>query len=433
MSNTNFLYNLLKRRDEEVYSRFIELNTKLDNEKFIFIFPYEFKFNDYTSLDSLLIQLQILLHKIKLPFNKKFVIENYYNKLFNAHDINLKVTFDLSKTVFIGNLELLMVHNLGYFCYKLTDQKVKVIFNSEKIDWLTTWNFFNHYYEWGEKNDETKNIFQSTHIRDSEKLIPIRKISDFSDVDKTVRYFFAKKIITLLEAQYGMSESLIHNFVTDVISEMCQNIPQHSKSIGFIIVHAHMQEIYLFSMPLEYKKFMRDKKVCSYIRQIFEKHKVALSNAAEIIISHGRGYAIRDGKIQYIIKDTGTMLNIYAESNRIPDIEIALSDCGIGIRQSLYNRYPNTYENKTHYQVIKEVLEGEFMRPEHQHNGGILRAREFVEAFGGRILIRSVCAKAGNMQNSVYHDYDKDWRFFPGTQVSILIPRLSVKKLNRGL
>jgi len=352
------LCQMLKQRDEETYRRFAETNASSEDQIFTVVFPTDFKFQYYRSLDSILIQLQILLCQVGQSYRTDCDIEDYYERLFQRQRGSKPLRFDLSRTSFIGDLELTMIHTLGYFCQKLSCCKIQTMFNLDKIEWMSRWNFFEHYDEWGEVGDDVKHMLLYPDTRDSERLIPIRKISDYSDVDRTAGELIeAKKITDLLKKQYGMDGRLIHGFVTDVISEICQNIPEHSKSLGFIIVHAHPE------LP----------------------------------------------------------------DQRIPDIEISISDCGIGIRQSLLDRYPSRYENESHHKVIKSVLEGRFPMPHGQHRGGILRAKDFVGQFGGRIDIRSICAKAGNL--SSYDDYDtpaRFWRFFPGTQVRIMIPRLSV-------
>ncbi len=353
-------------------------------------------------------------------------VEEYYENI-KGRGEGIEISFDLTKTKFVGDLELLMIHILGYFCKDLTEKKVDVEFNKEKIKWLRQWNFFDNYYEWGLGNKDI--MIPSVKGRDSERVISIRKIEDFNDVDRTVASVFSAKVKNLLVKEYGMDETLIRQFVSDVISEITQNIPQHSQSIGFVMAHAHMQERFLFDidnidfMDILYRKID--------IKRIFENNNINLNCRYEIIPNYISRTVEIIGDAKYLIKHLGPIVRVYEISDRIPNIEIAIADGGIGIRQSLYNRAPKYYKNKSHYASIKEVLEGKFIKPKNENRGGILRAREFVESFGGSISIRSICARASNINNKIYHDYDehwKTWRFFPGTQVSILIPRLSVNK-----
>lgn len=341
----------LREIDKDVWIQFNMVNNPSNND-FTFIFPKILIFY-FKSFESVLYQLYFFLKKIGCPFKKFMNIDEYYNKLYRGK-YNIKVIFDLSMTSFIGELEMLMIHILGNFCHKITGREVTVKFNLDKIGILRRWNFFEHFWDWGETERGQKRIKLFSSVWDSDVLLPIRKIVDHSDVGATLDTILVTKIKSMLERDYGMDYELIDIFVSDVISEICNNIPDHSKSLGFILVHAR---------PLKEK--------------------------------------------------------------RIPNIEIVISDCGIGIRQSLYNRFPKLYRNKTHFKVIEEVLKGQFPYPKNESHGGILRARNFVDKFNGTIFIRSICAKAGNKGNIT--DYDMAWRFFPGTHVNILIPRISLK------
>jgi hypothetical protein len=318
------------------------------SDSFTFIFPKELVYYNYIIL---LAQLNELLNKIECPFNNQTSILGYYNKLFKI-GYNGTVEFDLSETEYLGNLEILMLHILGDFCHKLTDQKVilKISKSNSLLDILIRWNFFEHFEDWGKLGSELNvNIFQPR--KDSNVLLPIRKISKHQDVGSTIDKMTRKKVKKMLERDWGMDENVIDYFSMDVLSEICDNIPRHSKSDGFIMVHAHPQ--------LDMRR---------------------------------------------------------------PNIEIAISDGGIGIKQSLYDRYPSIYANSSNYEVVNDVLKGDFPYPRAENHGGIFRARRFVDEFQGKIFIRSICAKAGNFKKP--QEKDRNWKFFPGTHVNIMIPRI---------
>jgi len=353
-----FLLDLLKTRDSEVYNKFTENNKLFSNSSFEFIFPKKVLFKQYRTLDPIVIQLQILLTKMGIPFNLHYDISSYYDSLPNndQHEIN----FNFSNTEYIGNLELLMILQLGQFCKRLTNKKVKVTFPNDSgrfISLLKRWNFIKYFSEWGTSDVIKGNFYYSDEDKYSIFLIPIKKIRGYHHVNKFADEFFKTKVNQLLKEHYGMNTNLINYFVSDVISEICQNIPEHSRSTGFIMVHAH---------PVK--------------------------------------------------------------ANKLPEIEIAISDGGIGIKGSLMEREKAVYESKSHYDTIKEVLNGNFISPDKKEHGGILRARQYVESFNGEIHIRSICAKSSNRGNPIYEDYDKYWRFFPGTQISIWIPRKALQK-----
>lgn len=347
----------LRNIDKKAFEGFNKAN-KPDVKDFTFVFPEKLIFK---SFDSVTTQLSHFLRKIGHPFTIHVDIEEYYKAIF-SEEYPGKVIFDLSKTSYIGELEILMIHILGQFCQKITRKQVIVRFNQDKIGFLARWNFFEDFWEWGQI--ENSKIFEETFFystTDSDVLLPITKIADYPDVGTTINRLTVTKIKNMLIRAYGMDKKLIDAFTTEVISEICQNIPQHSKSTGYILVHA-------------------------------------------------RG-----------LKPD--------EDEKIPNLEIAISDWGIGIKQSLYNRFPDIYRRKKHFEIIEEVLEGKFPTLTDENHGGILRARQFVDGFGGIIFIRSICGKAGNKHFTP--DYDKNWRFFPGTHVNILIPALAVKNRNR--
>jgi len=349
----NFLLKKLEKLNYVVYRRFMLANNYRLNE-FTFIFPEEFWFQK-SSFEVIGYQLQIFLDKHCYSYHTKFNIKEYYEKLFNLKG-KIRIILDLSKTYYIGDLEILMLIVLGRFCYKISKLEVLVKFNPEKIDILKRWNFFEHFWEWGEPYPKLSETYFAPQRWMSDVLIPIREIAEYDDVTNTIDSFWVKKIIDMLKRDYDMDEEIIDTFVTDVISEICNNIYQHSHDIGFILVHAHRQQT----------------------------------------------------------------------KKDIPNIEIAISDCGIGIKQSLQNRFPLVYANKKHHEIIVEVLDGNFPYPEDEAHGGILRARKFADNFGGHIFIRSICAKGGN--KGFFTDKDSFWGFFPGTHVNILIPRRKLKK-----
>jgi hypothetical protein len=161
-----------------------------------------------------------------------------------------------------------------------------------------------------------------------------------------------------LEREYGMDTDLVRDFVADVVSEICQNITEHSSGRGTVLAHARRP---------------------------------------------------RDSDV-----------------SNVPNIELAISDNGIGIRESLARKHGGTYTRSPHLNVIRDVLSGAVPQPEGENRGGILRARQYVDRFEGLIFIQSICAKASNKPPNT-HDFDHYWRFFPGTHVSILIPRRGMR------
>ncbi len=344
-TNIEFLpYNL------NTYKSFFKKN-KEGSKYFTFVFPFRFNFR-FECFNNLLFQFQAFLKDLKKPFSTYINIEEYYENLFNL-TYKKSIVFDLSKTLFIGELEILMLHILGKFCYKITQKKIIVKLSMDTLLFLRNWNFFKHFHEWGVlEEDYSQNL--SPLVFKSNVLLRIRKITNRSDLGAALTKILVRTIQDILMNEYGMHKGDIKKFASDVVSELCTNIYRHSKSEGFIMVHARDRNSY--------------------------------------------------------VKD--------------PNIEISIVDGGIGIRQSLLNKFPDIYKNKQHFTVIQEVLSGRFPEnayPKNETHGGIKIARKYVDKFNGLIFIRSICSKAGNQTYPL--DFDKPWRFLPGTHINILIPR----------
>lgn len=335
----------------KIYRRFLKANSSV-NSFFTIVFPDLLSFY-YENFDLLLYQLEIFLEHIGIPFQAQRNIEDFYSNLFTSK-YSGEIIFDLSQTKYIYALEMLNLLILGNFFYEISKKTILVKMTMPVVEFLAGFNFFEHFIEWGELEENfAVELLSST--QSDPVLLPIRKISNYSDVGATLDNIYVKAIESILIRDYGMNKTLIKSFVIKVISEICNNIPQHSKGEGYIMVWSRW----------------------------------------------------------------------FSKGDDLPNIEIAISDFGIGIRQSLYNRFPKEYKNESHYQVIKDVLVGNFPYPDDESHGGILRARQFVDNLNGQIYIRSICAKAGN--RSYPEDIDEDWRFLPGTQVNILIPKLAIK------
>ena len=77
------------------------------------------------------------------------------------------------------------------------------------------------------------------------------------------------------------------------------------------------------------------------------------------------------------------------------------------------------------------IIAGKAPKKTKDNRGGIFRANDYLRPLGGTFHIRSICARASNRDEKEFPsdvDFDRSWRFFPGTHVIIQIPRMGLLK-----
>lgn len=184
--------------------------------------------------------------------------------------------------------------------------------------------------------------------RESDVLLEITRVEsslDIHDIVTTVKRRAGK----ILNKHLKYNSSDIDKFLV-AVSEVCQNIPEHSKSTGWVGI----------------QKYFYGKRLSKNVAKI------------------------------------------------------AVMDLGIGMRKSL-GRKSWTDE----VAINKALFEGVSRHKEVGRGHGLIRVKGLVEAWGGKITIRSGTAKAGLFPVWDSEKVPRRLHHLPGTQVSIVLPELS--------
>lgn len=183
--------------------------------------------------------------------------------------------------------------------------------------------------------------------RASDVLLEITKIERSLDIHEIVtRVKIRAKRILKKHLNYNSED--IDKFLV-AISEVCQNIPEHSKSTGWVGV----------------QKYFYEKRLSKNV------------------------------------------------------VKIAVMDLGIGMKKSLGRR-----RWSDEVAIRKALFEGVSRHKEVGRGHGLVRVRGLVEAWGGKLAIRSGTAKAGVFPAWDSEKVRRPLPNFPGTQISIVLPQL---------
>lgn len=182
----------------------------------------------------------MVLKVIKLNDNLKdaFSFENVindYNKFF--YD-NIEA-IDMSQVSFIDPYSLIGLLLIGKVYLRLTGNKLKLInFNDDILNYCLRMNFF----DYGifdtinlEKYKKRKSLKVSNRLLEIIE-IPAKESEGIKVIGKIINIFRERAKYILVP---WFSESVIDYFIT-VISEICQNIYEHSMDSGFIAIQTYL-------------------------------------------------------------------------------------------------------------------------------------------------------------------------------------------------
>jgi anti-sigma regulatory factor (Ser/Thr protein kinase)/anti-anti-sigma regulatory factor len=184
------------------------------------------------------------------------------------------------------------------------------------------------------------------------KLTKIEGSQDIHNIVNDVR----ESAASILQSYLNYDEESIASFLV-ALSEICQNIPEHSQDIGLIGIQKYF-----------YKRRLNK--------------------------------------------------NV---------VKIAVMDIGIGIRESLRPRFDlNLGQAWSDLMALEKVLlEGVSRYDDPGRGQGLIRVRELIEKWNGRISIRSHTAKV-----MILPQWDRSrsrqncLHYFPGTQINIILPEI---------
>ncbi len=138
---------------------------------------------------------------------------------------------------------------------------------------------------------------------------------------------------------------------------------------------------------------------------------VALSEVCQNIIEHSgsKGYV---GIQKYFFQNLGKNV-----------VKIAVSDTGVGFRGSLSQRF---YIKDDLDAIEKALLEGASRYADEGRGHGLAAVRRFVTEWDGKLSIRSGTARLSILPSwSKGKEREKGLTFFPGSQISIMLPAVS--------
>lgn len=265
-----------------------------------------------------------------------------------------ELSIDLSTASFIDPYGMVGILKLGHY---LKNQNIKlslILPQSDVLNYMLRLDFFKYasFFLQEEKPLLTK------MPRDIEsdvllEITPVEKSLDIHDIIAKVR----KRAKKILQKHLNYDEEAIDNFIV-ALSEICQNIPEHSQSTGLVAIQKYFYE------------------------------KRLKKNA----------------------------------------VKIAVMDLGVGIKQSLDKKLAPIFKEKWSDEVaIRQALfEGVSRYDEPGRGHGLTKVRHLVEKWKGKITIRSGTAKVGIIP---FWDSEKfptkSLMYFPGTQISIILPAIS--------
>lgn len=259
------------------------------------------------------------------------------------------VVLDLSRLQFIDPYGMVGLLEMGEYlaAANLTGVLVPPV-SQRVVKYLERLDFFEfapHLYSISGAQPRVSGRLQRK--RESDVLLEITRVErsmDIHDIVTRVR----KRAERILRKHLRCHSGDVDKFLV-AISEVCQNIPEHSESTGWVGI----------------QKYFYEKRLSKNV------------------------------------------------------VKIAVMDSGIGIRQSLGRQ---SWSDSV--AIRKALFEGISRHEEVGRGHGLTRVKGLVEAWGGKMTIRSGTAKTG-----VFPEWDSErvprrLKHWPGTQVSIVLPQL---------
>ncbi|MEW6619302.1 MAG: ATP-binding protein [bacterium] len=289
--------------------------------------------------------------------------ENTFERLFSQlsskkDSIKNGAIINIAKAEFIDPYGMVGLLEIGWYLKKESDiipililpQLTDVLKYLERMDFLEK---AGNVFEIDTSTIKIEDRFLRS--RHSDVLLEITKIEGTDDIH-TIVDRVKQRAETILKTNLNYDTQAIDSFIV-ALSEICQNIPEHSQSAGYVGIQ----------------------------RYLYEK---------------------RLGK--YVVK-------------------IAVMDLGIGIKDSLTHKYSSRYKDWSDLEAIRLALfEGASRYDDIGRGHGLTNVRKLVQKWGGKFMIRSGTAKLGIVPEwDTTKPQQSALSFFPGTQISIILPEIS--------
>ncbi len=321
-------------------------------------------------------QFHNLLREAGLSLHIGTNINEFLDRIDSAR-FQKNIIFDLANTKYLGLIEILKLLVLGDLCHKISRRKIIIILpkQEDRRNFLETMDFYNCLSGCAkiempvQENADIENKRSFGRSSVMNTILPITPIRKTEDVGFAITELIKPKVTSILQKDFGMNEEAIHVLSDTVAGEICGNICEHSRSTGYVAIQIHYYKLRNITVRPDYK----------------------------------------------------------------PKVELAISDGGIGIYQSLRDKDPTLYRGKEGREIIDMVLNGQIpkVHGEEKYHGGINRVRDRVrDDFSGDISIESCFSavkrwfrSAEGRQYAIRSDTENIENFFIGTHINIKLPR----------
>lgn len=291
------------------------------------------------------------------PSLDEFGFEHLLAQLSNI-DISREVEINLSDVEFIDPYGMVGLLEIGRYIFNSLERKFTLYLPilDVVVKYLERMNFFELATGFYILQPNLP-LLEERYLRKkhSDVLLELTKIESSQDIHNIVSEI-KKRAESILRLHLKYDEETIAGFIV-ALSEICQNIPEHSEDVGLVGI----------------QKYFYGKKLNRNV------------------------------------------------------VKIAVMDLGIGIKESLGTKFTPIYGRRWSdlIAIEKAFFEGASRYEELGRGHGLIKVREFVEKWGGRISIRSQTAKV-----TVIPEWDRgnsrqsSLSFFPGTQINIVLPEI---------
>lgn len=292
-----------------------------------------------------------------------YLDENTFDRLLgqlhpDKDRIKDEVSLNLAKVEFIDPYGMIGLLEFGWYLQKkIGTTPILILPQSEDVlKYLERMDFFKNATPPFKIEPATIQI-EDRFLRSnqSDVLLEITKIMSNDDIHSIVDRV-KKGAEIILQTHLHYDNAAIDSFIV-ALSEICQNIPEHSQNVGYVGI----------------QKYFYEKKL---------------------------------GK------------NV---------VKIAVMDLGIGIKESLTQRYGDLYGEKwSDTLAVKLALFKSASRYDDIGRGhGLTSVRKLVQKWDGKFTIRSGTAKVGIVpQWDAAKSQQSSLSFLPGTQISIILPEI---------
>ena len=179
------------------------------------------------------------MHQIKAPnFLNEDSFESIVSQLPSSPGSITELSIDLSSIDFIDPYGMIGIIELGEYL-KSQDIKLKLILpKTEVLSYMLRLDFFKFSHSiFDEENLPSTKIPRYIESDVLLEITPVEKSLDIHDIIAKVR----KRAKNILQRHLNYDEDAIDNFIV-ALSEICQNVPEHSQTTGLVAIQKYFYE-----------------------------------------------------------------------------------------------------------------------------------------------------------------------------------------------